>query len=510
MSEEQLDELKLNQSYDKINLIELQIFFYEFYKTNGNGLVSNKFFLKWGFLHNYLENFTEGANKAEITPIIRAYDKIMSRNHQSSKIVEESFGNECYKKQVEEKKTNSKAIIYREQFKINVMGEQGKGGIYKVIFEEGFSSENLDILFSELLQRCCVPHFSESDLISFENLYNQKNYAQLLHDIMFHAFSNAWRNLPYMYTERLYQESLTLRVTNPLKDQFLKLAADLGHRKAALEYGMRNYEPNLEEGIIYFLKACPQEAAYWTIAFQLEKKWQKIDDTLFEKIKSDKEIQKAISEVKELRSKDEKNNEFYIALVSVSGSKKKRERLNLAIKIYLYLCTKLHFTKAFNSIGKLLILGEIRVEDEKRTVHESRNVDYYPESRKQAFRFLNYAISIGNPHAMVNMARYWLDRRTAWIDDEIKEEAEANQEKAENWMRMMAEMREVVACEYYAHLLAEKGRGKEALKYYEYAIDQNSKSALLPAAKICESLGYYEKASKYNALQKFYLKKNKP
>lgn len=503
MNEEQLDGLRLNQSYDKINLLELLDFFNEFYRKKAENRDS-KIFSKDNFLREFLCGFELSKKNTSTKPIsetsIRmAYDKIMSKNHRSSQYVE------AFRWLDEKEQDDDDGIAFcREKLKKNIMVGDREKGIYERLFQSKFSSENLDLLFLELIQKCDMPHFSKSKLNHFDILYKGKKYAELLYEIMLHAFSNAWRNLPFMYTERLYQESLTLRVTNPLKDQFLKLAADLGHREAALEYGMRNYEPDLEEGITYFLKACPQEAAYWTIAFQLEKKWQKIDDALLKKIQKDENIKKAIEYAPNMKE----NNTFYIALVPVSTSKEKNERLSLAIKIYLYLCTKQHFTKAFNSIGKLLILGEIRVESEKETVDGSYNVDNYPESRKQAFRFLNYAISIGNPHAMVNMARYWLDRRTS-LKDEIREEAENNREKAENWMRMMADMREIVSCEYYANLLAEKGKGKEALKYYEYAIDQNSKSALLPAARISETLEDYEKARKYNALHKFYLAQNK-
>ena len=493
--------ISLIHNYDEINLEELEDFFgkeIKWEKRNKDKINTRKKMLK---------AFCERGDKSLNEQLVTSYTKFMNQSRESSGVVREWLSKEDYDTQIREKRT-----IDRELFENNIISS---GGVYERYFSRNFTEEQLENMFRRLVSKCKTPFFEEKELESLHQNLTSQNYADILHGVMFHAFRNASWNLRHVYCDKLYQESLTLRVDNPLKDQILKFVADRGvgakQELAALEYGMRVYErESLVEGMRYFIKGGVNEAALWSIAFQLEKKWEQIDDELYEVVKNHIDSQ----------LKKKKRNEFYVEVVPTSKDEKRIIRLKLATEIYFYLCDDC-FAKAYNSIGKLFLIGEIRVKKEQEQVNQSDNVDYYPLSRDCAFRFLEQAYRLGNPHAMVNMARYWLNRckreeivkglienekneekkieyeREYEIKKEIWMDARSNEEKAKRWMKIMAQMRECVACEYYGQVLEEEGNYKEAVKYYEYAALQKSENAALAAAKLYEHLGEIENARRH-------------
>lgn len=491
----------LVHNYDEINLEELVDFFkkeIQWEKKSKDKINTRKKMLKVFCVRGH-ESLDE--------QLITAYTKVMNQSRESSGVAREWLSEEDYATQIREERTTD-----RELFKNNIISS---GGVYERFFGGNFTEEQLEKMFYRLVAKCKTPFFSEEELERLRQNLISKKYADILYKVMFHAFRSASWNLRHIYCDKLYQESLTLRVDNPLKDQILKFVADKGvgskQELAALEYGMRVYErESLEEGMRYFIKGGVNEAALWSIAFQLEKKWEQIKDDLYEEVK--KHVDSHLKKVK--------RNEFYIEVVPTSKDEKRINRLKLATKIYIYLCDEC-FAKAYNSIGKLLLIGEIRVKEEQEQIAQSNNVDYYPLSRATAFRFLKQAYKLGNPHAMVNMARYWLNRckreeilerlikseknedkkreyeREREIKKEIWMDARRNEERAKRWMKAMAEMHECVACEYYGQILEEEGNYKEALKYYEYAALQKSENAALAAAKLYEHLGENENARRH-------------
>ena len=491
--------MSFQEGYDYANLSDLFDFFNDFYKAHtGKG---KNLFKKDEYLRGFVSNFkTTEKTKWSTSTVATAFSKIMTGNHPSSHVVSWCLSKQLEREQLKQKELQPVILTNREIFRKNAIE---KKCVYSDSVEEKFTEEEREELFAELLKMCRFPHFSEKELEQFREWVDTKAYREFFHAVMYHAFSCAHYNLPYMYTERLYQEALTLKVHNRMRDDLLKLAADRGHKPAALEYAMRSFEKDLPEGVKYFLKALPQQASYWSLAYELETRWQQFDDKMLksvkEKLKTD--VFEYVEQLHNTTVTGADEREFFIDVVPVVDGDRHRECLDIAVKIYQYLCTRDRFAKAFNSIGKLLLIGQIRLRSEEEQREGKNFVDIYPKSRKQAFRFLDQAIARGNGNALVNKARYYTKRINSPYP-EIREEAKKNYDNSIKWLKEMADLHEPIACEFYGQALAESDRMEEAILYYDAAARYERTSAAKTLAKYYMEKGDWEKAEEYCRLAK--------
>ena len=486
--------MSFREGYDFINLNDLIKYFNRFYKTHLKTKLN--LFSKEELLNCFLQGLCVGENtKYGPDVLLTAFKKVMSGNHPSSQVVSACFGRELELEQLKKKEENPAVVTNIEGFRKNAI--EGKC-VYTEYIDSRFSEEDKTELFEELLSMCRFPHFSEEELETFRKWLDVKEYEEFFHAIMFHAFSCAHYNQPYMYTERLYQEALTLKVYNRMRDDLLKLAADHGHKAAALEYAMRVFEKDLAVGVHYFLEALPQQASYWSLAYELETSWEKFDDKMLKDVKEKlkKDVFEYVEQLCNTTPDGTDEREFFIDVVPVVEGEKHRECLGMAVKIYQYLCTRDRFSKAFNSIGKLLLIGQIRVRSEEAQQEGTNYIDIYPKSREQAFRFLDQAIATGNGNALVNKARYYTKRINS-PNPEIRAAAERNYENSIYWLKEMADLHEPIACEFYGQALAEAGRMEEAVPYYEAAARYDRITAAKTLAKYYMEKGDWARAEEF-------------
>ena len=487
------------EGYDLINLNDLLKYFNRFYKVHLKTRAN--LFSKEEFLWKFLPGLSVGENtRYGQDVLLTAFKKVMSGNHPSSQVVSSCFGRKMERELLKQKELDPSVVTNIERFRKNAI--EGKC-VYTEYVDSNYSEADKEEMFTELLTMCRFPHFSEKELKTFREWVNTKEYREFFHAIMFHAFSCAHYNQPYMYTERLYQEALTLKVHNRMRDDLLRLAADHGHKGAALEYAMRTFEKDFAEGVQYFLEALPQQASYWSLAYLLETRWQQFDDKMLKivRYKLKKEVFEYVEQLHNTTVTGADEREFFIDVVPVVDGDRHRECLDMAVKIYQYLCTHECFSKAFNSIGKLLLIGQIRVRSEEMQRNGENNVDIYPKSRRQAFRFLDQAIARGNGNALVNKARYYTKRIHSG-NPEIREEAKRNYDNSIRWLKDMADLHEPIACEFYGHALAESGRMEEAIPYYDAAARYERTSAAKTLEKYYMEKGDWKKAEEYCGLAK--------
>jgi len=225
--------MSFQEGYDLINLNDLVKYFNRFYKAHLK--TRTNLLGKEDFLYRFLNGLSVGENtKYGPDVLLTAFKKVMSGNHPSSQVVSACFGKVLEQEQQKQKERMPMFLTNIERFRKNAI--EGVS-VYTAYVESVYSDADIEKLFSELLTMCRVPHFSENELERLRTWADAKSYRELFHAIMFHAFSCAHYNQPYMYTERLYQEAL------------------------------------------------PQQASYWSLAYELETSWKKFDDKMLKAVR---------------------------------------------------------------------------------------------------------------------------------------------------------------------------------------------------------------------------------
>ena len=143
--------------------------------------------------------------------------------------------------------------------------------------------------------------------------------------------------------------------------------------------------------------------------------------------------------------------------------------------LYYYIYLKYSFSKAINSIGKLLITKQIQYNNSEK------------ETIEQAKIYLNKAIKLGNVKAITNLSVYYLRHP----DDKEYEDILINK-----LLRTSAELGDLVGNYYYGKLLIDQG--KDGSKYLIYASKQNHERAQFELGK------YYELHNNYNKSIEYY------
>lgn len=149
------------------------------------------------------------------------------------------------------------------------------------IVDQICSSENSDEFWRELNTLLSKRFFTPQEIAYLIQLIEQKkrdSYIACILSLIKHGFGTL-ENIPCFAAERLYEEAQTYDFDHPTRFELLKIAADNGHKRAALEYG--NYiNRTRPDGTVppsdadiafrYTVKALPLASAIWNLSFQLE------------------------------------------------------------------------------------------------------------------------------------------------------------------------------------------------------------------------------------------------
>ena len=294
----------------------------------------------------------------------------------------------------------TKEIKYIDE--INTGAKDGKlkeeaAEITRILRKNTLPGKNgFDGLLEKIRAGCRPRYFSGAESGAIFGDDTAATGEELLYVFLKHAFAKYRVNLPGIVAQRIYNEALTLSYSGKMRFEMMKTSADLGHRYAALEYAEYISKKSIVISTEYLLKALPLEAAYWDIAYNLETFIP--DRALWKEISSNsavkKECKKAFFEYPVVIPDSAVEQDEYSGL----DCDTKKAMLLTAFRIYCAVARDDAFPKAYNSIGKLLMLGKVVInEPDSKTLTVKTGIDY-----------LERAISFGNPHAMTNYAIYRL------------------------------------------------------------------------------------------------------
>lgn len=207
--------------------------------------------------------------------------------------------------------------------------------------------------WSRLQQRISPIFFSREESADLGRHIADGAYELCLLKLLKHSFANL-ESIPPFAAKHIYEEAQTYDFDSPPRYRLLKLAADLGHERAAQEYGNyahrmyreHNQPDSLADAFRYTLKALPLPSALWNLAYQLmgqELSREQIDE-LKRVVKLDKKLKGPEFELcrQEL--------ELVHCMVSAPLA---QESYELAYQLHFYLAYT-GFAKGFNSLYVLL------------------------------------------------------------------------------------------------------------------------------------------------------------
>lgn len=314
-------------------------------------------------------------------------------------------------------------------------------------------------LYERLNQSLNRMFFDFKDFVDVKDAHNDSDYSKFVFLLLKHCFENYKINIPNITAKRIYDVALTM--DDDRKYHLMKLSSDLGNYDASLIYSSYIYRKDPSEAINLYLKFKSYPFAQWKMAKAIEENRLRAETIAIIK-KNLKSILIENSLTKNIKIVNEKEN----------------KNLKLAFKIYDYCAENYNFNKAINSIGQLLINGNIIYKNEEETI-------------KLGKEYLNKAIKLGDIDSVLSMALYYHNHKDSKDYDEFLER---------KYFEISAKYGDFTACNYYGSLLLKSGNTEEAIQYFKKAADGNNGSA-------CKHLGeYYELNSDYTEAIIYYKK----
>lgn len=321
-------------------------------------------------------------------------------------------------------------------------------------------------LYEDLNQLIIYIFFNKDEYLVLKKLHNEKKYNVFLFNLLKHAFSSYKYNIPGIVAKRFYNEALTLIYDSEHRKRLMKASADLGNSEACMQYASMIYK-DIDLSIKYYAKTKSMESALWEIGFALEHDWLKKETKLF-----------LLKEIGDYFIEDDFTNNISVNINEIKNIDS--DSILMAVKIYNYIIKKYNFSKAINSIGKLLVFNKIIYCNSRQ------------ESIKIAKQYLKKAIKLGNLNAMTNLSIYFANH---------PEDNEYDYEMTKRLFKFSADLGDIEACYYYGKILIKEEKDNLALKYLTYAEERNNKFACFELGKYYElkqdfqkSIMYYKRA----------------
>lgn len=349
------------------------------------------------------------------------------------------------------------------------------------------AAESQEII-STLFNYCNFINFSEDEFELLESYYLDKNNSvtnngTILAILYSHAIKNYKINLPKFYANRLFYEAMTLTYASDMQKFMFKEAADICRNmsqssiascESACNYANLMYSKDPELACDYFLTAASKlPSAWWEIGFLIETGKLSEKTVLFLDRKISNDFAEELSKIQVLKSNDIVNRAIPLAFRSKSFSDIIEENnLITCFKLYYAVSQKYYFSKAYNSVGKLLINNIVYVIDvDTGDFSESENYNL-------ATDFLYKAMAMGNINAMVNMGEH--------LYQEYRREPNLPTHKYQRMCNLLSlaadTFSEPEACRILGDLYYSKNDFSLSYSYYEKAVNRDS---ILPNGGYC-------------------------
>ena len=303
----------------------------------------------------------------------------------------------------------------------------------------------------------------ENEYYNIKESNNKKEYDKFIFYLLKHSFKNYKISVPGIVGKRLYMSTQTVRPNLPRYIKALNAGSLLGNDDCTMQLYSIISPDDYNLAINILLRSKENEMVLWIIAYNMEIHILK------------KEI---INVIKEKYKHIFEYHDDFIDNICLTKHGKEKHNPNLlyAYKIYYYCYKKYDFTKAGNSVGKLLLYDAV----------------WYCNNRDKSIEFakeiLQKEIYRGNTDSITNLAIYCYDNpsdNNQYSISQIKE-----------LLRSPSSLGEVSANYYLGKILFDEGNYEESFKYLEFASNQNNKHANLLLGKYYELLDNLVEAKK--------------
>ena len=298
------------------------------------------------------------------------------------------------------------------------------------------STENYQELYEALNKKIDFIFYDTEEYRKIIKLYSVTNYEEFIFWLLKHAFSRYKLSLPGIVARSLYIQSQTMIANSSARNRLLNASSILGNDDATINLYCTLLPFDVNAATKVLLRSKENEMVLWSIAFNLE--GRKINDDVLQEIKS--KYKYIIDEPDDFVSK-------------ITETERARKELNgtdllLAYKIYNYCYKKYRFTKAGNSLGKLLIFDFVSYNNDRE------------ETIKIAKQILKEEIKVGNINAITNMAVYLYLNTT---------DPEYDYEQVKKWFITSASFGDREGVYFSAEIFFNEGDYEKAFQYLDYA-----------------------------------------
>lgn len=275
---------------------------------------------------------------------------------------------------------------------------------------------NSNKVYETIFSYCNFVNFSEesfaNNVFDFSSI---KSKTDFIYKVFRHAIVNYRTSMPKFYCYRMYHEAITLTPGSEMQLKLFKTVADICKESqqkyeiacnAAIQYANQIYSSDYVEAYNYFLFATLKlPSAYWEIAYLIEQHClpkrivhefnKRLEHLFSEEFSCVNIVPSSSIAISDHQKKtycpidyDTQDDEFDIIV---------------SFKTYWVIANKHMFTKALNSLGKLLLSKKISV-----CKYQHNHVFVMEEeSIEEAKSFLKDAMCLGNTNAMVNLANHY-------------------------------------------------------------------------------------------------------
>lgn len=390
-----------------------------------------------GYYSRLLEFINDDVKDSYLNRIL----KYLSSNTSSVINIIEDFNENIYDKELLEFSNYLVTIINKTQN-------------YENLYEN--LNRNVNFIFFENNKEYC----------EVKSFHNNKEYNMFLFSLIKHSFKTYQINLPGIMGNRLLDEALTAYYDTEYRKRIIQASAELGNEIAINLHAAHIYKQDKDAAVKVLLKNKHKASELWQIAFELE--FNTLSKETFNLIK--KELKNVIEE-----------NEFIDKITVTKKGQEKAYDITLlyAFKIYYYIANKFNFTKAYNSLGKLMIFDMVSYDnDRKKTIDLAKN-------------YLKIAIRMGNINSATNLSIYYYNN---------KDDNEFDYLTMKRLFEVSATLGDIEANCFYGKLLIEEGNFKDGVTNLKYAAERKDGIA-------CVELGkYYELTSEYDLAIEYYKK----
>ena len=293
---------------------------------------------------------------------------------------------------------------------------------------------------------------------------NEEKYSKFIYSLFKHAFKNYKISLPGIAGKELYENTKTLKIDTSYYIRCLYAASSIGNDEASIQLynTIVKYDVNIATDFLLRTKENP--IVLWMLAYNLEN--DRLNKEMIQKIKVKYKYIFDISDdfIDNIHITEYGKNRYY------------EMTLMMGYKMHYYCYKKYNYTKAGNSLGKLLLFDTVKYKDSRE------------ESIKLGKQYLKNEMLRGNVNSITNIAIYSYKnpKDSDYTEDELKKVLKTSASFGDSYGNY-----------YLGKILYDEGKYEEALPYLNYAMSKNNARAYILLGNYNELKGNNDLAIEY-------------